>query len=92
MTENVVYHDCSKGCELGGSHGHTSHIHDIMREYRYSLIKECVYMCMCVYIIKERSSDLPIIYTDYAMLSFTYFAEVLIGAVMFYMMILNKKY
>ena len=49
-------------------------------------------MCMCVYIIKERSNDLPIICTDYAMLSFTYFAEVVIGAVMFYMMILNKKY
>lgn len=70
---------------LEGGHSNTSHIQGIMREYRYSLIKECICVCMCVYIIKERNSGLP---TNPAI---TYFTEVLIGVVVFCMMILSKK-
>lgn len=48
-------------------------------------------MCTCVCIINEKSRDLPIIYADYAILSFTYFTEAFIGIVMFCVMILHKK-
>lgn len=44
-----------------------------------------------VYVISERSRDLPVIYAGYAMLYFTCFTEALTGVVIFCMMIPHKK-
>lgn len=46
-------------------------------------------MCVCVFTPSRKETvTWP---TIHAMLSFSYFTEILIGVVMFWMMILNKK-
>lgn len=55
-------------------------------------VSVCAYVSsLCVYVISERCSDLPIIYAGYAMLYFTYFTEAFTGVVIFCMMIPHKK-